>query len=214
VELLDPPAVKARDPQGTARQVREACHDMRQPVACVLALTAAALAEPDLPGAARMRLEQIAGQAGWLADMIQHWLGSAAPGDPGKTAASRADVVRVAGEAAAAERLTWPGELKTAWPAGPVQTCVHPVILRRVIANVLGNATRAAGPAGTVALEVRRRAGGSMLSVEDSGPGFGRIGAGHGLGLPAVARSVARHGGWLECGRASLGGARVSLWLP
>ena len=54
--------------------LREACHDMRQPVAGVLALAGAALTEPDLPGAVRVRLEEIVEQAEWLADMIQDWL--------------------------------------------------------------------------------------------------------------------------------------------
>ena len=53
-----------------ARQLRETFHDMRQPVASTLALAAAALTEPDLPAAARNRLEQIVEQAEWLADMI------------------------------------------------------------------------------------------------------------------------------------------------
>jgi hypothetical protein len=60
--------------------LREACHDMRQPVAGVLALAGAALAEPGLPGAARVRLEEIVQQAEWLADMIQDWLDGARQG--------------------------------------------------------------------------------------------------------------------------------------
>jgi hypothetical protein len=54
--------------------LREACHDMRQPVAGVLALAGAALAEPGLPEAVRVRLEEIVQHAEWLADMIQDWL--------------------------------------------------------------------------------------------------------------------------------------------
>jgi hypothetical protein len=32
--------------------------------------------------------------------------------------------------------------------------------------------------------------------------------------LSAVAREALKHQGRLECGRGSLGGGRVSLWLP
>lgn len=64
--------------------LREACHDMRQPVAGVLALAGAALAEPGLPGAVRVRLEEIVEQAEWLADMIQDWLQGARPDHDGR----------------------------------------------------------------------------------------------------------------------------------
>jgi hypothetical protein len=79
------PAAEAEDAADADRGLREACHDMRQPVAGVLALADAALAEPGLPGVARLRLEQIIKQAEWLADMIQDWLRTAQPGDPGRS---------------------------------------------------------------------------------------------------------------------------------
>ena len=72
---------EAEEAEDSARGLREACHDMRQPVAGVLALADAALTEPGLSGIARLRLEQIINQAEWLADMIQDWLGAAQPGD-------------------------------------------------------------------------------------------------------------------------------------
>jgi nitrogen-specific signal transduction histidine kinase len=45
-------------------------------------------------------------------------------------------------------------------------------------------------------------------------PIAGVLSGGYGLGLSAVARQAVRHRGRLECGRGSLGGGRVSLWLP
>jgi two-component system sensor histidine kinase TctE len=81
-------------------------------------------------------------------------------------------------------------------------------------ANLLDNATRAAGPAGTVTVEVTRWDDQMLLTVEDDGPGFGWLGRGRGLGLSAVARRAVQHRGRLECNRGSLGGGRVSLWLP
>ncbi len=52
------------------------------------------------------------------------------------------------------------------------------------------------------------------LVVDDSGPGFGKLQEGLGIGLRAAARNVVNYGGRLECGCGALGGARVSLWLP
>jgi signal transduction histidine kinase len=197
---------------------------MRQPVASVFALAAAALAEPEVPTATRGRLEQIVGQAEWLADMIHDFLNDAQPQqaneiyetDWGETAeaATCPDLVRIVHEVIAAGRLTWPCDLTVASPAGPVRCTMDPGQLRRIVSNLLGNATRAAGPSGIVTILIRRRNGLATLVVEDSGPGFGNIPSGAGLGLSAVARNIVRHGGRMVCARGAGGGARVSLWVP
>ena len=114
---------------GNLQGLRETCHDMRQPVASVFALAAAALAEPGLPQAARVRLEQIVDQAEWLADLIQHSLQTAELSLPD---ARLADLVRVASEAVAAERVTWAGKVRMISPVEPVFAAIHPVLLRRM----------------------------------------------------------------------------------
>jgi K+-sensing histidine kinase KdpD len=205
--------------------LRETCHDLRQPVASVFALAAAALAEPGLPAAAAERLKQIVGQAEWLADMIDDFMRDAQRGvaddadetdlpEPGEPA-SRPDVVRIVNEVIAAGRLTWPCSVTVDSPAAPVQCTLHACLVRRTVSNVLSNAARAAGSSGIVMVQVRRRYKGLVLfTVEDSGPGFGNIPSGTSLGLSAVARTIVRAGGRMECGRGPGGGARVSLWLP
>ena len=211
---------------GFAPRLQEICHDMRQPVASVFALAAAVMAEPGLPQAACARLEEIIKQAEWLADLIQHALYTAVPDNavpdtavpdtavPGSPASLRSDLVRLAQEAVAAECVTWEGEVKLVTQAGPVVTAVHPVMLRRMVANLLSNAMRAAGPSGRVTIEVGQEDGSARLCVEDTGPGFGKIQKGLGLGLAAVLRDAGTHGGGLECGDGPGGGARVSLTLP
>jgi K+-sensing histidine kinase KdpD len=183
---------------------------MRQPIAGVLALAGATLTEPGLPKAARARLEQIMQQAEWLADMIQSWLQADQPDESGVGT----DLARVVSETVAAGCAGSPVGVNVVWPAEPVHASVHPVIIRRVMANVLDNAIRAAGPSGRVTIEIRSQDDQALVMVDDSGPGFGRIKAGLGLGLRAAARNVASYGGKLECGCAPLGGLRVSLWLP
>jgi two-component system, NarL family, nitrate/nitrite response regulator NarL len=212
-----PGSVAAGQPSELLPELRETCHDMRQPIAGVLALAAAALTDPELPAAARGRLEQITDQAQWLADMVHSCLAAHAQEAPAEAESwgdGRADVVHVVSEVIAAACLTWAGDVMLTSPAGSVWCQLHPVLLRRVVSNVLGNATRAAGPSGAVTVEIRRHLGGVVLAVEDNGPGFGEIPSGTGLGLSAVARNVVKRGGKMEFGCGVHGGARVSLWLP
>lgn len=198
--------------------LQEVCHDIRQPIAGVLALAGAVLAEVDLSEDARSRLEQIVELAEWQSDVVENWLEVAA-GDAAQTD-RRTDAVRVVNAAAAAERLLWAGNLTLIWPPQPVLIELHPVVLRRMTANLLNNAARAAGPSGTVTIEVSRWGSRMLLAVEDDGPGFGGLVRdeglvdGLGLGLSAVAKHAVQRGGRLECGQGSLGGGRVSLWLP
>jgi len=217
-------SVEALEASDVGQQLRETCHDMRQPVANVLALAAAALTEPGLPAAARGWLEQIVGQAEWLADMIHAFLHDGERGEANEAGetdfaetdevVARTDVVCIVNEVIAAGRLTWPCDLKVNSPTAPVRCTMGPVLLRRVVSNVLSNAARAAGPSGVVTVQIRQRVALATLVVEDSGPGFGKIPSGAGLGLSAVARHIVSHGGRMECGRSAGGGARVSLWLP
>jgi len=167
------------------QQLRETFHDLRQPVANMMALAAAALTEEDLPAAAQHRLKQITEQAEWLSDMIHDCLTTQQREEPyeiGKPRRDLADMARVVGEVIEAECLTWPGDIKLVAPDGPVWCMVDPVLLRRAVSNVLDNAARAAGPTGTVFVEIQRYDDGVMLAVEDNGPGFGEIPSGAGLG--------------------------------
>lgn len=191
--------------------LRQMCHDIRQPVAGVLALAAAALSEADLPDNARRCLDQIVWLAEWQSDLIGHWLWAPGgrPSDEHPT-----DVLGVVTEVMAAQRVTWAGDLTLLWPPEPAFVHVPEVTMRRMVANLVANAARAGGPAGRVTIEVISRGAQVLLAVEDDGPGFGRIPRHFGLGLSAVARGAMEHQGRLECGQGSLGGARVSLWLP
>jgi signal transduction histidine kinase len=193
-----------------AQQLRETCHDMKQPLACVFALAAAALAEPGVPPSAAGRLEQLVEQARWLRDMIEQLLHGDYPGDRVRLI----DLAVIAEEIVAAERLVYDGEIGFTRPGEPVLAWGDPVDIRRIIANLLGNATRAAGSPGRVQIDVRSEQETAQLTIDDSGPGFGRIPEGHGLGLQSVARSAGRCEGSIKYARGPLGGVRVRLRLP
>lgn len=199
-----------------AQQLREIFHDMRQPIASTMALAAAALAEPDIPATVRDRLGQIVEQTDWLADMIHGCLitqQQQEPEETGKPGHDMADIVQVVGQVIAAKCLTWAGDVMVTAPTGPVWCMFSPVLLRRTVSNVLDNALRAAGPSGAVCVEIQQCGDAVMLAVEDSGPGFGEIPSGAGLGLSVVARNVIKYGGRIEYSCGVRGGARVSLWL-
>jgi signal transduction histidine kinase len=196
---------------GWSDDLREACHDIRQPIAGVLALAEAALYETGLSENMRECLNKIIGLTEWQSEVIEHWL--QAP-DDWSSKTEETDVLGVTMEAVAAQQVAWAGDLTVLWPPGPVLVVLPRVTLRRMTANLLANATRAAGPSGRVTVEVSSRDTQVLLVVEDDGPGFGPLRGGYGLGLSAVAREAIEHHGRLECGRGSLGGARVSLCLP
>jgi signal transduction histidine kinase len=193
--------------------LNEICHDLREPVGTIRATAATALAGSGLETQVRRRLEQIAGQADWLASIINDCIRTECQDGGDGTGDCLANVMHVVNEAVAACRLTWPGDLSVTSPHEPVVCAVNPVVLRRVISNVLSNATRAAGPSGVVAVEIKRDRSMTVVMVEDSGPGFGMIPPGYGIGLAEVASNVIKYGGRLECRRGARGGAIVSLWF-
>ena len=96
---------------------------------------------------------------------------------------ARPDVVCIVNEVIAAGRLTWPCDLRVTSPASPVRCRLHPVLLCRIVSNVLDNAARAAGPSGVVTVQIRQRKALVTLVVEDSGPGLAKSRA-----APASAR--------------------------
>lgn len=70
--------------------------------------------------------------------------------------------------------------------------CTHPAALWRIISNVVGNAVRAAGPAGRVEISLHDQSPNLVIEVVDNGPGFGKIPAGAAsLGL-GIAVSLAK----------------------
>ena len=91
---------------------------------------------------------------------------------------------------------------------------VAPLVLRRAVANVVTNAVEATQPDGTVEIALGTAGPNAVLTVDDSGAGFGRKPVGSGLGLAGATAAVLRVGGQLSYLRSPLGGVRVRLELP
>jgi two-component system OmpR family sensor kinase len=117
---------------------------------------------------------------------------------------------------------------------GPLPMKGNPDELHRMVRNLLENAVRHTPERTTVELTARRDGDHALLEVLDDGPGipagiedqvFDRFvrgdgpadtisGGGSGLGL-AIVRAVARsHGGSVDAGKSTYGGARFSIRLP
>jgi C4-dicarboxylate-specific signal transduction histidine kinase len=193
-----------------ADHLYEICHDMRQPVASIIALADAALSQAAVPSSVRCQLGQVRDQAEWLGELLQRLV---EPPHPGMAESESCDLICLASDAVRIEAATYTGNLVLQWGEGDMWVLGNSVELRRAMANLLSNATRAAGPDGKVVVELCRAADRVLLTVDDSGPGFGLIRPGTGRGLHAVARGLKICGGALEYSHSPVGGVRAALAL-
>ena len=191
-------------------RLHEMCHDMRQPVASILVLADAALSEALIPSAVRTRLEEIREQADWLGELLQHLLGPHRATTPDGRSH---DLTQIASDVVQAEQATYGGDLRLNCRGGDMRVRGNAIELRRAVANLLSNGTRAAGPDGKVVVELHSADEHVLLTIDDDGPGFGLIRRGTGLGLRAAASSLESYGGRIEYSRSQMGGARASLVL-
>ncbi len=181
--------------------VRQAAHDLRQPVAAVLALASAALSDESATELVQQRLEQIVTEAHWLSKIINDML--AEPGIP--SSAEAVDIVALVRDTVKSEQLICAAQISLQQPdQGPRYLMAVGTRLRRALANVLANATRAAGPDGHVKLTERAAGNTELIEVMDDGPGFGSMAAGHRTELESGCRLPAR------CSRSAVAGWRSS----
>jgi signal transduction histidine kinase len=193
--------------------VQQAAHDLRQPVAAVLAVVSAALADSQQPDRVRRFLEQIEAQAQWIAKIIQDMLA----GTAAEPNAEPVEIARLVRDAVSSEQLTYAPPIGLRQPdRAPRYVMASETRLRRALANVLANATRAAGPDGHVQLTERINGDTEVIEIVDDGPGFGSTAAdgGTGIGLRITQKILAECGGRMEVSRLASGQTLVWLSLP
>lgn len=106
-----------------------------------------------------------------------------------------------------------PGRIRYFGTAGaPIRSA--PLALRRAVANVIMNAAEATEPDGIVQIVLRSASGSAVLTVDDSGAGFGHKPVGRGIGLASSTSGVLHAGGRIAYLHSPLGGVRVRLVLP
>ena len=113
--------------------------------------------------------------------------------------------------------------------AAPVWVRGNPLLLSRLVTNLVDNAQRHGAAPVAVSLRVDAARSQATLSVDDAGTGIvepermlrpfergdaARHSTGSGLGLAIAQRVAERHGGMLAIGRSALGGASVAVQLP
>jgi two-component system, NtrC family, nitrogen regulation sensor histidine kinase NtrY len=116
-------------------------------------------------------------------------------------------------------------------PDDPMPAAFDPQMLHRVLVNVVGNAAQAIrgarGTGGHVVVRATTEGSFHIVDVEDDGPGvspevrmqifdpyFTTKADGTGLGLAIVKKIVVEHGGTIEAGESSAGGARMRIRVP
>lgn len=215
------------------RFVADASHDLRTPLTTVrgyaeLYRKGATDPESVATGMARIeaeatRMSRLVDDLMTLARLDQGRSPATAPVDLGHIAGQAVDAVRVVDPERTYDLDTQDG----AWVSGDADQ------LRQVLDNLLGNA-RLHTPSGTtVQVRVEVRDDTVDVDVSDDGPGFSNEDRAHafdrfwrstradqstvegsGLGLSIVHSITVAHGGTIELGRATSGGAHFSLRFP
>jgi len=186
---------------GEIDTVRALLHDLRQPLAAILLL-----AGTD-GGDVGRKMEGIAGQARWLADLVETVLSDAA-----KDEITTTDVASLVTTAVTRAQATTTCEIVVDAPDAP-EVWARPVALSRALACVLDNAVRAAGEGGQVTVGIHGDCGGVHLTVSDNGPGLGRVAARTSLGLTTTRAMVAACNGSFELYAGHDGGAVADICL-
>lgn len=212
------------------RFVADASHELRSPVASLRQHAEVATAYGDRRGhdeLAAVVLAESTRMGDLIADLL---LLARADEEPRGTRFEPVDLDDVVFEEA--DRLRTLTELRIdVGGVGAARVVGDAAGLRRVLRNLGDNAARHA--VRSVAFSLSVRGGAAELRVEDDGPGIpvadrprvlerfvrldesrARDAGGAGLGLAIVQAVVAAHGGTIDIGEGSAGGARITIRLP
>ncbi len=176
-------------------------------------LVEAVRGDVDLPEDAGFRLELLSLEMTRLLDVIAQEI----PGREDAAAVGSVGLRSLAGQVTQLAGVAHEAAV-TLRPGPEVQVLASPVLLWRVLTNVVDNAARAAGAGGQVEITVARLDGApprALLEVLDNGPGFGHGPPGAAsLGLGVVTSLLESCGGSMEVEAPAGGGALVRLVIP
>jgi signal transduction histidine kinase len=191
---------------GDEQATRELCHDLRQYVSAGL-LLAQMPGDELLDSGVRERLETISQLFRHISDLV------GARDDGGIHRELVTDLVELVDDCVRVVRLTREVAVVTEL-AGDAKVYGDPVMLRRAVANVLDNASRAAGTGGSVHVRVSQESDVSSVEICDDGLGFGHIPSVNGHGLSIVDTALRACQGRLEISSGPGPGTTVRMSIP
>ncbi len=194
-------------------EFRGLLHDLGHQMMTLSLLAETVRDDSTLSGSSRQRMELVMQEMMRIVDVITDCMPA---GQAGVVCASPSiiDVRRLAGEVSQLAQLAYDTSVVLC-PGSPAVLRIGPTLLWRVLANLVDNAVRAAGPDGTVEIRVEQKLD-TVIEVIDSGGGFGSGPRGvAGIGLTVVEQLLEAEGGTLDMAAAESGGtcARVSFSL-
>jgi signal transduction histidine kinase len=202
-------------------------HEVRNPLTGMKILVEAAI-RPNRPRTLTAEdLRVIHGEITRMEAIVQHFLDFARPPALSRSVADLREVVWPAIDLVRARARQQGVLLEADLPHDEVPTDIDAGQFRAVVVNLLLNGLDAMPGGGRLVVRVVTSTRTAQLEVEDSGAGVapemaGRLfqpfastkPTGTGLGLSLSRRIVEEHGGRIEGGKASLGGARFVIELP
>jgi signal transduction histidine kinase len=217
-------------------ELADAAHELKAPIAVVLALCAGA-AEATSLGALQEDVARIEAQLRALRGDLDALLDTARTGHLRAPRAAPADLVALVRDeaeavAVVAGRRGVAVHVDAARAGGVLHGVVDADRVRCAVRNLLGNAVRHARQDGVVRVALLRQGAWARIEVADDGPGVpeadredvfdrfrrlerdARAHAGTGLGLAIVRDVAGEHGGDVDVARAPEGGALFALRLP
>jgi signal transduction histidine kinase len=181
--------------------IRALCHDLRQPLAAILLLSASG------GGDVSRKLQVILDQAQWLSQLVDTVLCDAAHDE-----VTEVDVAEIAEIAVTRARPTAGCQISVD-VVGDVRVWARPVALARALGCVLDNAIRAAGDGGHVNVRVVRQRSSVHLVISVDGPGLGKVASRTSLGLTTTRAMVAACNGTFRLRSGSASGAVADICL-
>jgi two-component system OmpR family sensor kinase len=217
-----------------ARFTSDAAHELRTPVAVILAQTQLALAKPRSMEAHLKTIEMTRRSALRMQELIESLLTLAQTDAPTAMAAQECQL-----DAISRENLDHIRPLAEArgillhHDLAPATCCAPPDHITQIVTNLLANAVKYCRPGDSVSLSTQRENGHACLTVADTGPGIAaehlphlferfyradasrnRVTGGAGLGL-AICKTLAEaHGGHISVQSELARGTVFQLRLP
>jgi signal transduction histidine kinase len=217
--------------------VADASHELRTPLTSILAnleLLQDSLREAERRGEEDEMVASALRSSKRMSRLVSDLL-LLARADAGRTGSRHeCDLAEVAAAAVSEVRPVASGRHLTIAGDGPVPVEGNPDELHRLALNLLDNGVRHTPEGTEIKVSVERRNGDAVLEVSDDGPGlpagmeeqvFSRFvrgngpadlapNSGTGLGLAIVKAVALSHGGDVDAGSSSAGGARFTVRLP